>query len=128
MSLYNGLSDAELRQKYQDADLCVMPMRDATANNSVLEAMACGLPLLISDLPGARDYVNDQAARFVPVGNVNEFVKELLALQAMPETLETLGQSAREQALGFSFDKVAEQTVGLYNKLRSADSKEHVGA
>ena len=61
-TFYAKLSDIELRETYQKCDLLVIPMIDCTANNGVLEAMACGLPVLSNDKGGIRDYVTDQCA------------------------------------------------------------------
>lgn len=41
---------------YQESDLLVV-LLDSTANNSLLEAMACGMPMVTTDLQGVRDYV-----------------------------------------------------------------------
>lgn len=51
-----GISDSELVERYQGADLLYLPLLNATANNTVLEAMACGLPMLLSDFPATRAY------------------------------------------------------------------------
>ena len=57
----HGLSDAELLACYQRADLLYLPLINATANNAVLEAMACGLPMLLSDFPATRAYAGETA-------------------------------------------------------------------
>lgn len=56
-----GLSDAQLVEKYQRADLLYLPLLNATANNAVLEAMACGLPMLLSDFAATRAYAGETA-------------------------------------------------------------------
>jgi glycosyltransferase involved in cell wall biosynthesis len=54
---YADISAEELRGLYQQADLLYLPLVDATANNSLVEALACGLPVVISDIGGVRDYI-----------------------------------------------------------------------
>jgi glycosyltransferase involved in cell wall biosynthesis len=56
-----GISDSELVERYQRADLLYLPLLNATANNTVLEAMACGLPMLLSDFTATRAYAAETA-------------------------------------------------------------------
>lgn len=57
------LSNDGLRNVYQRADLLFLPVLDAVANNAVLEAMACGLPVVSSDVSGLREYVSEGAGK-----------------------------------------------------------------
>jgi glycosyltransferase involved in cell wall biosynthesis len=120
VTLRSWITDEELRAAYQNADVLVMPLKDATANNSLLEAMACGLPMIVSDLPGVRDYVDEQSARFVPVGECEALVSNILSLQRDAEARTRMGEQARQQALKFSFPVVARMTEDLYRKVAGA--------
>lgn len=62
---YAGVTDEALRDLYQRAHLLFLPLVDATANNTVLEAMACGLPMVVSKVGGVVDYVEDGDAVFL---------------------------------------------------------------
>ena len=62
---YAGVTDTALRDLYRRAHLLFLPLVDATANNSVLEAMACGLPMVVSKVGGVADYVADGDAVFL---------------------------------------------------------------
>ncbi|RYG93619.1 MAG: glycosyltransferase family 1 protein, partial [Alphaproteobacteria bacterium] len=55
----HGLSDSELAATYGAAHMMLLPLQDATANNSLLEGMAAGLPILVTDLSGVREYGQD---------------------------------------------------------------------
>ena len=59
------VSDEELRNLYAGATLLIRPLQFATANNSVLEALAMGKTVLASRIPGITDYLTDATAVFI---------------------------------------------------------------
>ncbi len=64
VSHYEYLSENELLKLYQTSDVFIQPLKDATANNAILEAVACGLPVVVSDLESVRTYLNEDIAVF----------------------------------------------------------------
>ncbi|MEM1083899.1 MAG: glycosyltransferase family 4 protein [Verrucomicrobiota bacterium] len=62
LGLHCGISNEALLSLYRESDLLYLPLLDATANNAVVEAMACGLPMLLSDFPATRAYAGDTAS------------------------------------------------------------------
>ncbi len=115
--LLSGISDAELLERYQQADLFALPLQDSTANNVLLEAMACGQPIIATDLQGVRDYVNDECALLVPPEDEVAFAETLLRLSEEREMRRRMGQASREMALRFRWERIAEQTLQLYEGL-----------
>jgi glycosyltransferase involved in cell wall biosynthesis len=53
---HEGLDDAGLLSLYQRSYLLLLPMNDSGANTAVVEAIACGLPVVTTDVGGIRDY------------------------------------------------------------------------
>jgi glycosyltransferase involved in cell wall biosynthesis len=51
-----GLDEFQLRDLYRRSDLMLVPMQDSGANTAVVEALACGLPIVTTDVGGIRDY------------------------------------------------------------------------
>jgi glycosyltransferase involved in cell wall biosynthesis len=53
---HENLSDTELVQLYQSSYLLLIPFNDGGANTAVIEALACGLPVVTTDSGGTRSY------------------------------------------------------------------------
>ena len=71
---------------------------------TVMEAMACGLPVICSRIGGTGDMIRDGVDGFlVPQGDVAAIVDRLRRLQSDPEFAGAMGQTARQSAL-VSFD------------------------
>lgn len=64
--LNSGLSDEALHALYRRATLLFLPLKDAAANNAILEAMAHGLPIVTTDLPATKHYAGIDGAFSAP--------------------------------------------------------------
>ena len=71
-----------------------------TSPLKLLEYMAAGLPVIVSDLPGVRDILSgDDIAAVVPPGDVDALVGQLQRLAANPDLRRRLGAAARKTFL-----------------------------
>jgi glycosyltransferase involved in cell wall biosynthesis len=112
------LPDEELRRIYRQSDLLVLPLCDCTANNALQEGLACGLPVIVTDVGGVRDYANEQFADFVRPGDAAGFIERLKDCIAHKDKLVARGASARtfvEQQL--SWKKVAARYAAMLRSL-----------
>jgi glycosyltransferase involved in cell wall biosynthesis len=117
LEVRSSIPEEELLKLYQTASLMVMPLYDATANNAVLESMACGLPMVISDVGAVRDYVNLESAAILPAFDARIMAEKVMELLGNPSQRYELGQQARLQALKFAWPKVIEQLKCVYDAL-----------
>ena len=86
---------------------------------SLIEAAACALPLVTTDVPGCRDVVTDgQDGLIVPVRNAPALAAAIRALHEDPETARRLGRAARAKAQA-RFDEriVISRTLEVYAEL-----------
>lgn len=87
------------RELFQRASLVVVPLHPmvtASGVSTVLEAMAMGKALIVSDSPGIRDYVaHEQTALVVPCGDASAMRAAIQRLLREPDTRARLGGAAR---------------------------------
>lgn len=114
LTLRSGIPEPEFLELYRSATLMIMPLHDTTANNAVLEGMACGLPLVVSDVGSIRDYVSPDGAVLVPPYDSQGMAEAVLELLDDPVKRQKMSQRAREQALKFSWPTVVEQLHSVY--------------
>jgi glycosyltransferase involved in cell wall biosynthesis len=112
------LSDVELLNAYQQADIMVCPLSDATANNALLEGIACGLPLVTTDVGGTRDYISEGCASFHPPGDVAGMAEAVLQLAEDRELRTKMGHESRDRAVSFSWENVTARLIDVYRSLK----------
>lgn len=112
-----GVPDEELRLLYQTADICLLPLRDCTANNALLEAMACGLPIVATDVGSVLDYVDSSCALLTPHADARALVDAVMRLVDEPWLRKTMGDAARQRVERFAWPVVAAQVAKLYQDM-----------
>ncbi|MCP4126001.1 MAG: glycosyltransferase family 4 protein [Gammaproteobacteria bacterium] len=85
----------------------------------LLEAAACGRPIVTTDTPGCRDVVKDGYNGFlVPVRDIDAVVEAVKKLLFSPEQRKQMGLRGREVVEnGFSVEQVNRETLALYDEL-----------
>jgi glycosyltransferase involved in cell wall biosynthesis len=97
--IHNGLraNTPELIALTQSCDLLVLPTRADCFSLAALEAMACGLPVLISRVGGIPDIVQDgETGHLVPPNDYDVLAHTLETLLDNPDRREAMGRRARE--------------------------------
>lgn len=113
-------SQSDLPNLYRAADLYVSTSRCDGTSVSLLEAMGCGLPVLVSDIPSNREWVEDAELRF-PVGHVEALKRSLRRMAACPvEQRRAWGQTGRSRVLRHAdWAKAPEKLARLYRETAS---------
>lgn len=111
------LAEPDLRAVVAGASAVVLPSRDEGFGLPVLEALACNVPVVCSDVPALREVSGGQAA-LVPYGDADALAAALTAVVADPPP--TAVQAARRtQAAGFTWRRCATETVAAYQRAGS---------
>lgn len=111
------------------SDIYVLPSYREGVPRTVLEAMAMGLPIVTTDVPGCRETVIEgQNGFLVPPRDVQALVRALQLLIDSFELRQRMGRRSRELAVErFSSEKITAEYVDLYRRLLSKGSYKDSG-
>ena len=104
--------DADLRRIVAGARVLAYPSRREGFGLPPLEALACGVPVVVSDLPVLREVLGTHA-RFVPVGDVEALAASLAAALAAGPSGAAVA-AGRAHAAAFTWERFARATVAVY--------------
>ena len=102
-----------------DVDMVVLPSYREGLPKGLIEAAACALPLVTTDVPGCREVVTDGVdGLLVPVRDARALATAIARLQDDPDLARRLGLAARDKALA-EFDEriVIARTIEVYREL-----------
>jgi D-inositol-3-phosphate glycosyltransferase len=100
---------------YASAEMVVLPSRYESFGMVALEAMACGKPVVASNVGGlAFSVVNDETGVLVPEGDPSALAMRLSYLLDHPDLARTLGRRAAQRALNFRWPLIADRILDLY--------------
>ena len=109
------LRGEKLSEAYADMDLFVFPSHTDTFGNVVLEALASGVPAIVTPDGGPATIVRDgQTGRIVPDA---EFAAAVAGVLADPEKHAQMRRDARSYALTASWDSVFEGVYAAYETM-----------
>ena len=116
---------SDVQRFYQMADVFVLPSRLEGLPNALLEAMACGLPCVGSDIPSIRNIIsNNKNGLVFESENAEQLADAISFLLSNEQKARELGQRAREVVMTrYSLESVAEAYLHLYNRLSGSGSE-----
>ena len=119
-TIFTGIiSDVQLAEYYQQASVFVFPSLYEGFGLPVLEAMACGCPVISSNTSSLPEVVGE-AGMLVNPHNREELIEAMTRVLTDPELMDNLRRSGREQAEKFSWEKTAKATAALYERIGHA--------
>jgi glycosyltransferase involved in cell wall biosynthesis len=117
--LIGRLSPAEVRDRLRSSDVLLHPSLAEGIANCVLEAMACALPVVVTDRGGMREAVGDGLEGIVcPARDPEALAAALRLLWDDPETARQLGDTGRRRAVSeFSPEREGGEYLRLYTEV-----------
>jgi len=117
------LTKQQLAAVYRQAAIVLQTSDAEGFGLPVIEAMACGCPVVSSDIAPLRE-AGGSAAEYCPVGDIQVWSETVLRLlrerEISPEAWELRRASARQHARGYTWTENANRTIGVYRRVRDS--------
>jgi len=113
------VSQTDLPRWYHMTDLYISPSHVDGSSVSLMEALACGLPCLVSDIPANKEWVveNENGWLFRD-GDADHLAEKILAAISQREELPKIGRASRRSAeMRADWKKNAEALMNVYRSL-----------
>ena len=116
--LLGDLSQADLRDTYHAADVTIIPSLHEATSLAALESLACGVPVLATNVGGLPEIVRDgENGWLVPPGDSVALEAKIEVLVRHPEMIEKARAQARASVENtFSWDHVADRVAEIYSQ------------
>lgn len=103
---------------YNAADICVVPSYYESSSLVALEALACGTPVVASRVGGLPNIVQHGLNGYLQFRRCPEpFADSLEVILSSKGLQKTMSREARKRAESMGWDKVAEETLRLYDRV-----------
>lgn len=100
---------------YSDSDVVVLPSRNEGWGLSLMEAMACGRPVIATRVGGIPELVRDGTdGILVEAGDVGQLADATIRLLSDPGLRTRMGAAGRERVRAFSWDDTAKVVLAAY--------------
>ena len=112
---FAGAQREGIERFFAAADLFMMPASFETFSMATLEAMAAGLPVIVSDRMGVRDLVRDGENGFVVTAEEMDQACARRLVRLLDEGVrKAMGEAARKTAQAHAWDRVADAVEAVY--------------
>ena len=108
----------DLPLHYAAADLLIVPSYSESFSMAATEAMACGIPVVASNVPGPASFIEDGVSgRLVPAGHAPALARAICELLDDDELRGRLGLGGLAAARGMTWQASADAVLGLYGRV-----------
>lgn len=108
-----ALPHSDLPKIYRQGDVYVLPSFNEGMSNTLLEAMASGLPIVVTDTGGTRELVKGNGI-IIEKGNADSIFDALFELKLDPEKRHKFGETSLKLAKEMSWAKAADKYMCYY--------------
>jgi glycosyltransferase involved in cell wall biosynthesis len=116
------LHNEELPKIYNESTLFVLPTEAEGLPRSILESLACGTPVVTSDLPQLQELV-EGVGLYVPLHQEDALAKAIKTLLTDQERLQRMANRARQQVVNdYPWSETVKKTTRVYYKVLEEQS------
>jgi phosphatidylinositol alpha 1,6-mannosyltransferase len=118
-TIFTGhLAGNELARAVASADLMLSPSTTETFGNVIVEAMACGLPVISADAQNARSIITDGKDGFIcSPDDISAYAAVITRLVENRAARRAVGEAARRESLSYSWDTASQSVACVYRRL-----------
>jgi glycosyltransferase involved in cell wall biosynthesis len=111
----------DVHQLLQSLDMFVLASETEGLSNAILEAQACGLPVIATRVGGNPELIDAECGELIPVGEPTQLAEAMLGLLRDPGKRAHMGKQARQRTVhNHSLDGMAHSYDALYRELAHA--------
>jgi len=116
---FGARDNSEMSDVYNSVDVVALPSLQEATSITGLEAMACGKPLVGTEVGGIPEIILKNITGYlVPPRDVSKLAEKIVMVLSNSKRRKELGQAARNYVVqNFSWHKIAEQTNNIYQSL-----------
>ncbi|MCK5632165.1 glycosyltransferase family 4 protein [bacterium] len=112
------ISDEDLVDYMRASDIVVFPSRGENASFTIMEAMACELPVVSSDVGNAKKILGDGRGILLEKYTENEIADICIDILSNEKKADKIGKEAHKYVEeNHSWDKISKKTEELYNQI-----------
>jgi glycogen(starch) synthase len=114
---FEEMARADLVRAYQEAAVCILPSTWENSSYTLLEAMACGTPVVACNSGGSPELIENGVSGFlIPVNDSEALVTRIAQLLTEPALRKSMGDSARRRIEeSFSVDRILPEMIAAYD-------------
>ena len=123
---FEQIARAELCEAYQQAGVCILPSTWENFPYALLEAMACGTPVVATRTGGFSELVEDGVSGFlVPIGDAQALADRIVTILEDARLREAMANNARARVEKlFSVERVLAQMTAVYEAAKGGPQNE----
>jgi glycosyltransferase involved in cell wall biosynthesis len=110
------VKSGQILEVYSKASVLVMPSFYEGFGLPATEAMACGIPVIVSNTPALKEVVRENAVVIDPK-NIEEITNAMYKIISDKDFADNLANKGKEYAKKFTIENMARETVRVYNNL-----------
>ncbi|MDD4353776.1 MAG: glycosyltransferase family 4 protein [Candidatus Nanoarchaeia archaeon] len=115
---YNQIPNEEIFKIYDEHAVLILPSYTESFPMTILEAMARGLVILVSDIPGMREIIQEGRNGYLfPPGDVEKMKEIILYLKNNPKDVERISKNNLKDIWKFTAEKQVPRYIKIYEEV-----------